>query len=157
MAKPPQGDVSLLDDPAAQQLLQSTQPAHLAYTWTDGTPRCIPIWFHWNGTEVVVSSPANAPKALAIEDGAPVAITVDSADWPYQVLMLRGVARVDVVEGVNEEYRLAAIRYFGEAEGNGWCDSFPAGFMTMRVTVTPSWVGVLDFDAMRRIPSALAG
>jgi hypothetical protein len=34
-----QGDLALLNDPIAQALLQSTIPARLAYSWTDGTPR----------------------------------------------------------------------------------------------------------------------
>lgn len=48
-----QGDVTLLNDPVAQKLLQAPIPAHLAYVWTDGTPRVVPIWFHWTGNEVV--------------------------------------------------------------------------------------------------------
>ncbi len=34
-----QGDVGLLQDPVAQQLLQAKGPAHLAYTWRDATAR----------------------------------------------------------------------------------------------------------------------
>jgi hypothetical protein len=51
-----QGDVGLLRDPVAQQLLQSKFPAHLAYTWRDGTPRVVPIGFHWNGAEIVLAT-----------------------------------------------------------------------------------------------------
>ncbi len=38
-----QGDVSLLDDPVARELLSSRQLARLAHTWLDGTPRVVPI------------------------------------------------------------------------------------------------------------------
>ena len=48
-----QGDLALLNDPIAQALLRSTIPARLAYSWTDGTPRVVPIWFHWTGEEFV--------------------------------------------------------------------------------------------------------
>lgn len=157
MVKPQQGDVSLLDDEAARRLLASTEVAHLAYAWTDGSPRCTPIWFHWNGTEIVMASPANAPKAHAVTDGSPVAVTIDSATWPYAVLTLRGRAAVDEVAGVAPEYRLAAVRYFGEVQGSGWCDGLPAETRMTRIRVAPDWVGVLDFDGMRRLPSALAG
>jgi nitroimidazol reductase NimA-like FMN-containing flavoprotein (pyridoxamine 5'-phosphate oxidase superfamily) len=54
------GDVSLLRDPVAQDLLQSTRPAHLAYTWHDGTPRVIPIGFHWNGEDLVLATATDA-------------------------------------------------------------------------------------------------
>ncbi len=32
-----QGDLELLNDPVAQELLQSIMPERLAYNWTDGT------------------------------------------------------------------------------------------------------------------------
>ncbi len=155
--KPEQGSVSLLDDEAAKRLLSSTEVAHLAYTWTDGSPRCTPIWFHWNGTEIVMASPVTAPKTQALSDGSPVAVTIDSTTWPYAALLVRGRAAVDEVAGVAPEYRLAAIRYFGDEQGSGWCDGLPADVRMLRIRVAPEWVGVLDFDAMRRLPSALAG
>jgi hypothetical protein len=157
MVKPEQGSLDLLDDEVAKRLLASDEVAHLAYQWTDGTPRCTPIWFHWNGSEIVMASPANAPKAHAVSDGSPVAVTIDSSAWPYTVLLLRGRAAVDEVHGVAPEYRAAAVRYFGNEQGNAWCDQLPPTTRMLRVRVAPDWVGVLDFDAMRRLPSALAG
>jgi hypothetical protein len=155
MAKPEQGDLSLLEDPAAQRLLASQQVAHLAYNWTDGTPRCTPIWFHWTGNEVVMASPAIAPKGIALHSGDTVAVTIDDAAWPYSALMIRGAVEVDEVDGVAPEYRHAAVRYFGDEQGNGWCDQLPPTSMH-RFRVTPAWVGVLDFDEMRRLTSSLA-
>ena len=83
LTEAPQGDTRLLEDPVAQRLLTSTEMAHLAYHWTDGTPRCTAIWFHWNGTELVVASPAAAPKAKALTSGAAVAVTNDDQVFPY--------------------------------------------------------------------------
>jgi len=56
-----QGDLALLQAPVAQQLLQSRSPARLAYLWTDGTPRLVPIGFHWNGSELVFGTPPDSP------------------------------------------------------------------------------------------------
>jgi hypothetical protein len=157
MAAPSQGDTGLLADPAAQQLLVSTVPAHLAYSWTDGTPRNTPIWFHWDGTAVVMCGPSNAPKVKALVQGAPVAVTIHGADWPFAALLLRGTVDVDQVDGVAPEYRASASRYFGAEQGEAWCASMPAGISMTRFRLEPSWVGLLDFDGMRRLPSALAG
>ena len=155
MAKPDQGSPSLLDDPAAQRLLKSQQMAHLAYNWIDATPRCTSIWFHWNGSEIVMASPAIAPKSVALHNGDSVAVTIDDPAWPYSALLIRGPVQVDEVDGIAAEYREAAVRYFGEEQGNGWCDQLPP--MTMnRFRVAPQWVGVLDFDEMRRLTSSLA-
>jgi hypothetical protein len=155
MTRPAQGSPSLLEDPAARRLLESQQVAHIAYTWTDGTPRCTPIWFHWNGTEVVMASPSISPKGIVLQSGAPVAVTIDDSNWPYAALLIRGTVEVDEVDGVAAEYRQAAIRYFGQEQGDGWCDQLPPMKM-QRFRVRPEWVGVLDFDQMRRVTSALA-
>jgi hypothetical protein len=157
MAAPEQGDVGLLDDGAAQQLLASAVPAHLAYTWTDGTPRNTPIWFHWDGRAVVMCSPSNAPKVKALAGGEDVAVTIHGADWPYAVLLLRGPIEVDQVRGLAPEYRASATRYFGAEQGEAWCASLPAEISTTRFRLEPTWVGLLDFNNMRRLPSAIAG
>jgi nitroimidazol reductase NimA-like FMN-containing flavoprotein (pyridoxamine 5'-phosphate oxidase superfamily) len=156
MIRPAQGDLDLLDDPAAKRLLESSEVAHLAYTWSDGTPRCTPIWFHWTGTELVMSSPSISPKTKTIDDRTPVAVTIDSADWPYAALMLRGRAQVDDVEGIAPEYREAAHRYFGDEEGDAWCGQLPERIRMTLFRMRPEWVGVLDFDGLRRVTSALA-
>ena len=52
-----QGDLALLNEPLAQELLHATIPARLAYVWSDGTPRVVPIWFQWTGQEIVMCSP----------------------------------------------------------------------------------------------------
>ena len=101
-------DTALLEDPIARELLSSTRVAHLAYTWSDGTPRVVPIWFHWDGKQVVMSSPLRAPKLNALTDGAAVAITIDSNEWPYKVLTIRGTASVKCIDGVAPEYDIRA-------------------------------------------------
>jgi hypothetical protein len=149
-----QGDPALLDDPVAQGLLHSQYPAHLAYSWTDGTPRVVPIWFHWNGSAVVMASPVNAPKVKALTEGARVAITIDSHDFPYSVLYLRGPVAVDDVDGVAPEYAAAATRYFGAEQGEAWVRQLPSGMVMRRIAMRPEWVRVLDFRT--RFPSAIS-
>ncbi len=149
-----QGDLALLDTPVAQQLLQSRIPARLAYNWTDGTPRVIPIGFHWNGKEIVLGTPPDAPKMKALKDGAKVAITIDSDTMPHKVLLIRGSIRVDTVDGVAPEYAAAARRYFGEEAGNAWVAQMRSLAPRMsRVFVTPEWAAVMDFET--RFPNAM--
>ena len=94
-----QGDIELLHEPAAQALLRSAIPARLAYGWTDGTPRVIPIGFHWNGDEFVLGTPMGAPKLKALRDGQAVALCIDTDAMPYKVLEVRGTIRLDAVDG----------------------------------------------------------
>jgi hypothetical protein len=144
----------LLNDPVAQRLLQSPIPARLAYNWHDGTPRVIPIGFHWNGTELVLGSPPDAPKMKALRDGAKVALTIDSDTMPYDVLLVRGTIRTDTVEGIAPEYAAMTKRVFGEEQGQAWLDNMrPLCPQMARIFIQPEWVGILDFET--RFPSAL--
>jgi len=149
-----QGDLALLQLPAARELLQSKIPARLAYVWMDGTPRVIPIWFHWNGSEFVMGTPPNAPKLKALARNPKVSLTIDDNTFPHKVLLVRGTARMEPVEGVVPEYAIAAERYFGREQGHAWVARMGKMVSSMvRVTITPEWVGVLDFQT--RFPSAL--
>ena len=150
-----QGELSLLQHPAAQELLQSKIPARLAYVGTDGTPRVVPIWFHWNGREVVMASPPKAPKLKALANNPKVALTIDENTFPHKVLMIRGAARLESVDGIVPEYIECADRYFDAATAQAWLSQLRGIVSSMvRITVTPEWVGLLDFQT--RFPSALA-
>jgi len=149
-----QGDLSLLEDPVAQQLLQSAIPARLAYTWVDDTPRVVPIGFHWNGHELVFGTPTDAPKTKVLRDGVPVAVTVDGDSMPYHVLLLRGNVRTDVVTGIAPEYAMMIRRCLGEEAGQAWLEQLAGICPQMtRIFVQPSWVGIIDFET--RFPSAI--
>ena len=151
-----QGNLDLLQDPVAQELLQSTIPARLAYIATDGTPRVVPIWFHWNGREFVMATPLKAPKLKALAKNPKVALTIDDNSFPHKVLLVRGTALLKSVDGIVPEYAAAAERYFGQEQGRAWMQQVRMMMPSMmKITITPEWVGVLDFQT--RFPSALSG
>ena len=149
-----QGDLSLLNNALAQELLQSTIPARLAYIWHDSTPRVVPIWFHWNGQEIVLATPSKAPKAQVLLKNTKVSLTIDGNTWPYKVLQIRGTASVKTTDGVVPEYIEAAKRYLGEKQGLVWVMKARELFPQMvRISIRPDWVGLLDFE--KRFPSAI--
>src|SRR6516162_6988761 len=102
-----QGDLGLLDHPVAKELLASNIPARLAYVATDGTPRVLPIWFHWDGRALVMGTAPNAAKLKAIAQNPKVAVTIDDYQSQYKVLLIRGTARIESVNGVSREYAQA--------------------------------------------------
>ena len=152
-----QGDVRLLQDPVAQELLRAKVPASLAYVWPDGTPRVVPIGFHWTGEEVVLGTPPEAPKMRALRQNPKVALTIDTDAFPYKVLLIRGTATVEVVAGVVPEYALMSRHTLGEEAGRAWLEQIDAMLPAMggmaRVAIRPEWVGILDFE--QRFPSAI--
>ena len=149
-----QGDPRLLDEPVAQRLLTSTEYARLAYLALDGTPRLIPTLFHWNGTAIVLPGFATAARLRAIRANPSVAVTIDHAGPPPEVLQLRGTAEIEVVTGLVEEYELAHKRYYGDEQGErNVAPLREAGVSMARVVLRPSWVGIIDFQ--QRLPRAM--
>lgn len=149
-----QGSLDLLKEPASQELLHSKIPARLAYVWMDGSPRVVPIWFHWNGREIVMASPPKAPKLKALAKNPKVALTIDNNEFPHKVLLVRGSASLEPVQGIVPEYLACADRYFDPALAKAWVGQLSSMIQDMvRITVTPEWVGLLDFQS--RFPSAL--
>jgi len=158
-----QGDVSLLQHPISQKLLESKSWARLAYTWRDGTPRVVPVGFHWNGREIVMGTGPDSPKMKVLHNGTKVALTIES-DEPTHVLLIRGSIRVDLVDGIAPEFVALCRRYMGDKAGDEFIGQLRPGLPRMsRIFLTPEWVGLLDFetrshhwleDAMARAQSA---
>ena len=150
-----QGNLELLQNPVAQELLHSKIPARLAYIWMDGTPRVVPIWFHWNGHALVMATPPKAPKLKALAKNPKVSLTIDDNTFPHKVLLIRGTASLQQVDGIVPEYAAAAERYFGREQGLAWIQQVRRMMPAMvKVTITPEWVAVLDFQT--RFPSAIS-
>ena len=146
--------VELLDDPVAQRMLGSTNPARLAYNWTDGTPRVVPIWFHWDGSLLHFGTHPQSPKIKALTASPEVAVTIDSIEFPWDVLLLRGSVAIEVHDDIVAAYASAAERYLGPEMAPGWLSQMKGQPMA-EISFTPEWVTVLDFQT--RFPSALAG
>lgn len=142
----PQGDLRLLQTEAVQRLLNSKELARVAYVESDGTPRVLPIMFHWDGTDVVLSSFAGARKIPAIRARPDVAITIDTPVHPPEILLIRGRATVTDVDGIVPEFILANYRYGGPEFGaSRIAEVDHPGTRMARIAVRPTWVGLIDF------------
>jgi hypothetical protein len=145
-----------MEDPIAQRLLNSTNPARLAYVGRDGTPWVIPAGFPWNGTTIVIGTVPGSAKVTALEANPAVALTIDTSPpvWPPNVLLVRGTAMVTLVDGVFPEYVAGAKKLTPAEELANWEAGVHALYDQMtRIDITPTWVKIHDFET--RIPKAV--
>jgi len=137
----------VLSRPYAQELIASRIPARVAYTALDGTPRVVPVNYHWNGSAVVMCSAPKSAKVAALRANPRVAITIDSEPMPPRMLLLRGSASVEIVDGVPDVFLKAARRRTPDEYWDAWVGGLPALYSQMAViTVTPDWVKLIDFE-----------
>jgi hypothetical protein len=145
----------VLNRPISQELL-ARDLTRLAYVAKDGTPRSIPIGFVWNGSAIVMCTAKNAAKVPALRHNPAVALTIDTEVHPPKILLIRGRAELDVVEGIPDEYlamngtyeMTPEQRVEWEAEVRSLYDGM------VRIVVAPTWAKLIDFETT--LPSAVA-
>ena len=144
----------MLNRPISQELL-ARDLTRLAYVAKDGTPRNVPIAFTWNGSEIVMCTSKNAPKLPSLRQNPMVALTIDTEVHPPKILLVRGRAELDVVDGIPEEYlemngsytMTPEQRVEWEAEVRSLYDGM------VRIVVVPTWAKLIDFETT--LPSAV--
>lgn len=144
----------ILDRPLSRELL-ARDLTRLAYVAQDGTPRVVPIGFSWNGSTIVMCTAPNAPKIRSLRRNPAVALTIDTEVHPPQILLIRGQAELDVVEGVPEEFLQMNGAYTMTPEQRvEWEAGVKALYERMvRIVVTPTWAKLIDFETT--LPSAV--
>ena len=144
----------MLSRPLSQDMLARGM-TRLAYVAKDGTPRCIPMAFTWNGAEIVMCTSKNAAKLPALRSNPAVALTIDTEVHPPTILLIRGRAELDVVDGIPDEYLKASGSYEMTPEQRV---EWEAGVRSLydgmvRIVVTPTWAKLIDFETT--LPSAV--
>jgi hypothetical protein len=145
---------AVLNRPASRDLL-ARDVLRMAYVAKDGTPRNIPIAFTWNGSQIVACTTRNAPKLPSLRRNPDVAMTIDTEVHPPKILLIRGRAELDAVDGIPEEYlqmngsyeMTPEQRVEWEAEVRSLYDGM------VRIVITPPWVKLIDFETS--LPSAV--
>ena len=150
----PSAVAEVLNKPLSRELL-ARDLTRLAFVAPDGTPRSIPIGFFWNGTEIVMCTAKNARKLPMLRRNPAVAMTIDTESHPPKVLLMRGRAELDVVDGIPYEY----LQWNGayemtpeqRAEWEVGVRSLYDGMV--RVVVKPTWAKLIDFETT--LPTAI--
>jgi nitroimidazol reductase NimA-like FMN-containing flavoprotein (pyridoxamine 5'-phosphate oxidase superfamily) len=141
----------------AQKLLSGSM-ARLAYNGHDGFPRVIPVGFYWTGERIVVSTAPTAPKARALSSRPEVALTIDTGSTPEgaKALLVRGLATLETVDGVTDEYLASARNSMEGAELAEFERNVRSTYKQMvRISIEPLWARFYDFGA-GRLPVYLA-
>jgi hypothetical protein len=145
----------ILNRPASRELL-ARDLTRLAYVALDGTPRSIPIAFSWNGSQIILCTAKNAPKLPALRRNPQVALTIDTEVHPPKILLVRGRAELDSVDGIPEEFLQMNGTYTMTAEQRvAWEAEVRSLYHDgmVRIVITPTWAKLIDFETT--LPSAV--
>ena len=143
MADPAQ----VMELPIAKQLVREEPILHLSYTARDGAPRVIPIGYVWDGARFLMWTVPDSAKVGALRADDRVAITIGVPGPPPRVLLVRGRAALETVDGVPDGYLEASRRAIPQEAWEDFATQVRALYKRMTViTVTPEWARLLDFE-----------
>lgn len=124
-----------LPDEVLQFLEAMTVPGVLSTMARTGGPVTSAVWFGLHDGQVIISTPADRPKAMNARADARVSFIVDTKSMPY-----RGVAIEGVAEVVNDPERalmaVIARRYLGP-ELPDWMAQRMAASARVVLRITP--------------------
>ncbi|MFI9559347.1 pyridoxamine 5'-phosphate oxidase family protein [Nonomuraea endophytica] len=155
MTVEPNEVIEVLNRPLSREML-ARDVTRLAYVAMDGTPRNIPIIFAWNGAEIVMCTPKNSPKLPSLRANPMVALTIDTEAHPPKILLIRGRAELDYVDGIPQEYLQTTSTYQMTPEQRVvWEAEIRSLYHDgmVRIVVTPTWAKLIDFE--QTLPSAV--
>ncbi len=144
----------VLNRPLSKDLL-ARDLTRLAYVAKDGTPRSIPIAFTWNGEQIVLCTSKNAPKLHSLRANPAVALTIDTEVHPPKILLIRGTAELDPVDGIPEEFLQMNGSYDMSAEQRvEWEREVRSLYDDgmVRIVITPTWAKLIDFETTLPTP-----
>lgn len=146
----------ILSRPLSQELL--ARPfVRMAYVATDGTPRCIPTGFAWNGTHLVTCTPANAPKLRHLQVNPAVSLSIDTEEHPPKILLIRGRAELDYVDHIPDEFLgMNKADHMTPEQRVEWEAGVRGLYVDgmVRIVITPTWAKLIDFETT--LPQAVA-
>ncbi len=101
-------------------------------------------------------TPKNAPKLPALRANPAVALTIDTEVHPPKILLIRGRAELDFVDGIPDEYLQTTSTYRMTPEQRvAWEAEVRSLYHDgmVRIVVIPTWAKLIDFEST--LPSAV--
>lgn len=120
--------------------LQSEQIVWLTTVSADGTPQPSPVWFVWDGQQVLMYSMPRAPKLRHIRANAKVALHFNSDAEGGDVVILTGEARIAENEPPAHKVPAYAQKYARDITDIGMNPESFAQAYSVPVRIIPSRV-----------------
>jgi hypothetical protein len=116
----------------------------------------VPVGFLWRDGRVIVCTATTAPKVRALSARPHVALTIDTDSGTGSTsLLVRGVAGIEIVDGVPAEYLEAAAKTMPAEQHQQFADQVRSFYPQMaRISIAPRWARYYDFGA-GRVPEFL--
>jgi PPOX class probable F420-dependent enzyme len=95
-------------------LLQKKAFAHLATLMPDGQPQVTPVWFDYDGKNLLFNTAVGRQKDKNLQRDGRVTMTISDPDNPYRYLEVRGHVVERTLNGADASIDKLAHKYLGQ-------------------------------------------
>jgi PPOX class probable F420-dependent enzyme len=88
--------------------------ASLGTLMPDGTPQVTPVWFDFDGTNLIFNSARGRQKDLNVRRDPRVSMTIIDPENPYRYIEVRGRVTDITQEGARDSINRLAKKYLGK-------------------------------------------
>ena len=109
-------------------------------------PIAHPVWYVWDGDDVIIGVEAGALKARLLEAAGRATLTVQDEAPPYRYVSVEGpVTLTPAHDGDGYDLRSIAVRYLGEEAGAQYADATEGTYDALTVRLHPERWNTVDF------------
>jgi PPOX class probable F420-dependent enzyme len=87
--------------------------AFLSTLMNDGTPQVTPVWFSWDGENLLINSAKGRTKDRNMRSRPDVAVAIQDPRNPYRYLQIRGKVVEITEEGARDHINFLNMKYNG--------------------------------------------
>jgi len=121
----------------ATERLANDRVGWLTTVAPDGTPQVSPIWFLWDGDEILVYS-LESPRARNVAEHPRVSLNLDGNGLGGDIVIVEGTARIDESAPNAAQNPRYVEKYKPVMDGHGWTPEWFAGRYSVPIRVTPT-------------------
>ena len=130
-------DAASVSGQRARERLANDRVGWLTTVAPDGTPQVSPIWFLWNGDEILVYS-LDSPRGRNIASHPRVSLNLDGNGLGGDIVIVEGNARIDADAPSAADNPAYVTKYLPVMDDYGWTPEWFAGRYSVPIRITPT-------------------
>lgn len=131
-------DLANPKDPHIDERLRKNLIIWLSSVRPDGRPHLVPVWFLWDGKNILIFSQPNTQKIRNLRQNTNVILALDDTKDGEDVVMLEGKAEFLNDPAVNPTLPAYAAKYDSELKSMGYTAEAMAAEYAQAIRITPT-------------------
>ncbi len=131
-------DLANPKDPHVDERLRKNLIIWLSSVRPDGRPHLVPVWFLWDGKNILIFSQPNTQKIRNLRQNTNVILALDDTKDGEDVVMLEGKAEFLNDPAVNPTLPAYAAKYDSELKSMGYTAEAMAAEYAQAIRITPT-------------------